>query len=159
MLLHLCVHAQWCLTLCDPMDCNPLGSSVCGISQATMLEWASISSSRGSLDPGIEPASSWISYAGRQILYHWANWNLSKACRSLTSQRSITYHFLLDIHLQFTRNLQSILSCHSVHHILLKHFLHIRSVVCLFITIGISFPIMFCVQSYFCLLGETRDYI
>ena len=28
------VTAHWCLTLCDPMDCSPPGSSVQGISQA-----------------------------------------------------------------------------------------------------------------------------
>jgi len=28
-----------CLTLWDPMDCSPVGSSVCGISQARILEW------------------------------------------------------------------------------------------------------------------------
>ena len=37
-----------CPTPCDPMDCSPPGSSVHGISPATMLEWISISSSRGS---------------------------------------------------------------------------------------------------------------
>ena len=31
--------AQSCLTLCDPMDCNLLGSSICGIFQARVLEW------------------------------------------------------------------------------------------------------------------------
>ena len=30
---------QSCLTLCDPMDCSPPGSSVHGILQARMLEW------------------------------------------------------------------------------------------------------------------------
>ena len=29
--------------LCDPMDCNPPGSSVHGISQARILEWVAIS--------------------------------------------------------------------------------------------------------------------
>ena len=29
-----CLVAQWCPTLCDPMDCSPPGSSVHGISQA-----------------------------------------------------------------------------------------------------------------------------
>ena len=28
---------------CNPMDCSPPGSSVCGISQARMLEWVAIS--------------------------------------------------------------------------------------------------------------------
>ena len=40
--------AQSCLTLCDPMDCRPPGSSVHGILQARILEWADISFSRGS---------------------------------------------------------------------------------------------------------------
>ena len=31
--------AQWCLTLCDPMDCNLQGSSVHGILQARILVW------------------------------------------------------------------------------------------------------------------------
>ena len=39
---------QLCLTLCTPMDCSPPGSSVHGISQARILEWVAISSSRGS---------------------------------------------------------------------------------------------------------------
>ena len=37
-----------CLTLWDPMDYRPLGSSVHGILQAKILEWVSISFSRGS---------------------------------------------------------------------------------------------------------------
>ena len=40
--------AQLCLTLCDPMDYSPPGSSVYGISQARILEWVAISFSRGS---------------------------------------------------------------------------------------------------------------
>ena len=44
----LCSVAQSCLTLWDPMDCSLLGSSVHGIFQARILEWAPISFSRGS---------------------------------------------------------------------------------------------------------------
>ena len=33
---------QSCLTLCDPMDCGPPGSSVDGILQARILEWVTI---------------------------------------------------------------------------------------------------------------------
>ena len=43
--------AQSCLTLCDPMDCSPPGSSVHGMLQARILECAAISFSRGSLQP------------------------------------------------------------------------------------------------------------
>ena len=49
--------AQSYLTLCDPMDCSPPGSSVHGILQAGTLEWVAISSSRDLPDPGIEPRS------------------------------------------------------------------------------------------------------
>ena len=51
------LRTQSCLTLCDPMDYSPLGSSMHGISQARMLEWVAICSSRGSSQPRIEPAS------------------------------------------------------------------------------------------------------
>ena len=43
-----CSVAQLCLTLCDPMDCSPPGSSIHGIPQARMLKWVAISYSRGS---------------------------------------------------------------------------------------------------------------
>ena len=34
--------AQSCLTLSDPMDCGPPGSSIHGIFQARVLEWGAI---------------------------------------------------------------------------------------------------------------------
>ena len=40
------------------MGYSPPGSSLHGISQARVLEWVTISSSRGLPDPGIEPVSS-----------------------------------------------------------------------------------------------------
>ena len=39
--------AQSCLTLCDPMDCSPPGSSVHKILQARVLEWVAMPSSKG----------------------------------------------------------------------------------------------------------------
>ena len=40
--------AQLCPTLCDPMDCSLSGFSVHGILQERILEWVTISFSRGS---------------------------------------------------------------------------------------------------------------
>ena len=40
--------AQLCLSICDPMDCSPPGSSVHGISQERRLEWVAIPFSGGS---------------------------------------------------------------------------------------------------------------
>ena len=52
-----------CLTLCDPMDFSPPGSSVLGIFQMRILEWIAISFSRGSSQPRDQ---TWIScIAGR----------------------------------------------------------------------------------------------
>ena len=51
---NLCVCAkspQPCPTLCNPMDCSPLGFSVHGILQARILEWVAMPSSRGSSPP------------------------------------------------------------------------------------------------------------
>ena len=50
---------QWCLTLCNPMDCSPPGFSVHRILQARVLEWVVIPSSRGSSqsrDLSVSPA-------------------------------------------------------------------------------------------------------
>ena len=44
--------SQSCLTLCDPVDCSPPGSSVHGILQARILERVAISFCRGSSQPG-----------------------------------------------------------------------------------------------------------
>ena len=42
---------------CDPMDCNPSGSSVHGISQARILEWVAIPPPGDLPEPGIKPRS------------------------------------------------------------------------------------------------------
>ena len=62
--------APLCQTLCSPMDCSPLG-----ISQARILEWVAISSSRGSFWPRDRTCISYVSCIGGWILYHW------EACR------------------------------------------------------------------------------
>ena len=64
--------SQSCPTLCDPMDCNPPGSSVHGILQARILEWVVIPFSRGSSQPRDWTQVSWI--AGRFS----AIWNKTK---------------------------------------------------------------------------------
>ena len=50
--MYVCMFAQSHPTLCDPMDCSLLGSSVRGIFQARKLEWAAILFFRGSSQPG-----------------------------------------------------------------------------------------------------------
>ena len=58
------------LTLCDPPDCGPPGSSVHGILQARILEWGAMPSSRGSSGPKDQTLISCGFCIGRQILYH-----------------------------------------------------------------------------------------
>ena len=64
---YCCLAAKTYLALLWPMDCSPTGSSVCGISQARILEWVAISFSRGFSwlrDPAHVPCFD------RQIFYH-----------------------------------------------------------------------------------------
>ena len=63
-------HFQSCLTLRDPMDCNPPGSSVHGILQARILEWVAMTSSRDSFQSRDQTRVSYVSCIGRQVLYH-----------------------------------------------------------------------------------------
>jgi len=48
---------QLCLTLCDLIDGSPPGSSLHGVSQAKVLKWVTMASSRAFPDPGIRPMS------------------------------------------------------------------------------------------------------
>ena len=74
LLLQLCVCAQLCLILCDPMGCGPPGSSVHGILQARILEWVAISSSRGSSRLRDWACVSHISIAGKFFTTsHWGS--------------------------------------------------------------------------------------
>ena len=47
-ILRLCLVAQSCPTLCNPIDCSPPGSSVHGDSPGKILEWVKMPVSRGS---------------------------------------------------------------------------------------------------------------
>ena len=63
---------RWCPTHCYPMDWSCTGFSVHGISQARILEWIAISSSRGSSWPrDLIRVSCVFCMAGR-FFTHWA---------------------------------------------------------------------------------------
>ena len=55
--LPVCTRAQSHPTVCDPVNCSLPGSSIHEIFQTRILEWVSISSSRGSSRPRIKPKS------------------------------------------------------------------------------------------------------
>ena len=65
-----CLVAKLCLTLGDPMNCSPPGSSVHGISQARILVWVAISFSRESSPPRDRTSIPHISCSGSWTLYH-----------------------------------------------------------------------------------------
>ena len=71
---HACSVAQSCLTLCNPMNCSPPGSSVHGIFQARILEQVAVSYSRDSFWPRDQTHVFCVSCIGKQILYHCATW-------------------------------------------------------------------------------------
>ena len=55
-----CSITKSCLTLCDPMDCSPLGFSVHGLLQARILETIAMPSSRGSSPPRDRTCASYV---------------------------------------------------------------------------------------------------
>ena len=61
--------AQSCLTLCNPMDCGPPGSSVQGLSRQEYWSGLSFPSSGDLPDPRIKPKSL-VSCIGRLLLSH-----------------------------------------------------------------------------------------
>ena len=69
-----CVHAQSCLTLCNPMNCSLPGSSVHGFLQANILEWVAVAFSRGSSQPKNQTHFSCISCIAGGFFTKWATW-------------------------------------------------------------------------------------
>ena len=63
---------QSSLTLCNPIDYSPPGSSFRGIFQAGILKWVGISSSRGSSLPRDQNHGSYDSYIVGRFFYCWA---------------------------------------------------------------------------------------
>jgi len=78
--MHVDSVAQSCPTLCDPMNCSPPDSSVHGISQVRILEWVSISFSRGSSQLG------WILHL---LFSKWTLYRLSHLARSPRGNSSL----------------------------------------------------------------------
>ena len=72
----ICVCAQSCPALWDPMDCSLPVSLVHGISQASLLEQDATSFSRGSSWPREWMCISCICCTGRWIFYHSTTWEV-----------------------------------------------------------------------------------
>ena len=70
MLLWCAKLLKSCLTLCDPINSSPPGSSVIGILQTRILEWVAMPSSRGSSQPRDRICITYVSCIGRRVLYH-----------------------------------------------------------------------------------------
>ena len=64
------LYAQSCLTLGDPIDCSPPGSSVHGIFQARILKWVEISFSWGSSQTRDQ---NWVSCIASGFFTNWAS--------------------------------------------------------------------------------------
>ena len=81
--------------LCDPMDCSPPGSSVHGIFQAIVLEWAAISFSKlhvvnRKMQPDFRDLRKWATWI-RCLPIHflcltelWGRWEFDVFCSTLT---------------------------------------------------------------------------
>ena len=79
--------AQSCLTLCNPMDYSLPGFSIHGILQVRILEWVTISFSRGSSRPR---DWTWVSCIGGRWFNLWAT-------RYLLLTKTKIWNFLSDL--------------------------------------------------------------
>ena len=77
---------QSCPTLCDPMDCSPLGSSVQGILQTRILESVAMPS-RGSSQPRDQTPVSCISYIAGGLFTHRVTWEALKGLEAVQKKR------------------------------------------------------------------------
>ena len=97
----LCVRAkslQLCLTVCDPMDCNLLGSSVHGILQERILEWVAMPSSRGSSQPRDRTCVSNISWLADKFFSMRATWEVQvKSTSTKMASRPVTVVWIYGI--------------------------------------------------------------
>ena len=84
--------AQLYLTLCNPMECSPPGSSVHGILQAKILEWVAISFSRGSGEKWFTIYLLWIKSPKCFQKQHDFFFSLRALCR-LSNSDSPANHF------------------------------------------------------------------
>ena len=81
----LCLVSQPCLTLCDPMDCSLLGSSVHGDSPGKNLEWVAMYSPRESSQPRDCTQVSHISgklftnWTTREAQKYWSGYSFSRS--------------------------------------------------------------------------------
>ena len=75
-----CSVTQSCPTLCDPVECSLLGSSIHGIFQARVLEWVAIFFSRGifltqGLNSGFLQSRQILNHLSHQRSLWWALYN------------------------------------------------------------------------------------
>ena len=95
--------AQSCLTLCGPVDCSLPGFSIHGILQARILEWVTISFSRGSSRPRDRTQ---VSCTGGRcfnlylVMYYYVyvewDWSLIFLCNNVSTYLSV-YEFLFHL--------------------------------------------------------------
>ena len=74
ILLFVCLLSLSCPTLCDPMDCKLLGSSVHGSFRARILDWVAISYLRRPSQPRDQTCISCVCCVGRWILWCYSTW-------------------------------------------------------------------------------------
>ena len=90
---YMCMHAQLCLTLCDPMDCSLPSFSV-EFSRQEYWGGLPFSTPGGPSDPGIKPPSPVPLALASGLFYHWATWEAYLVNRAL---KIICYYFCIVI--------------------------------------------------------------
>ena len=108
----LCLAAQLCLTLHNPLDCSPPGSSVHGTFQARTLDWVAFPSPEDLPDPEIEP-SSLVSPELPWILYPLSHQGSPLSIFATTASSSNPF---LSVSVPFRIGSPDFLPCYLYHH-------------------------------------------
>ena len=85
--------AQLCLTVCNPMDCSPPGSSVHGTLQAKILEWVATSFSRGCSQP-----RDWtqVTFIASRFFTIWATRETHKSITNYNEKRPFMCKLMIE---------------------------------------------------------------
>ena len=100
-------------TLCDLMDCSPLGSSDHEVLQARIVEWVAMPSSRGSSQPRNRTQVSRI--AGRYFTV-WATWEAHQCLTLVRSPEDTCFYWIMCIKTNKLNNLSKVIQLARNYH-------------------------------------------
>ena len=146
-----------CLTLCDPMDCSLLGSSVHGILQAWILEWVAIPFSRRSSWPRDRTQfSCFFCIAGRFFTIWATREDLIKEKIEIASNNTEIFSLIIKIDFKWLIN---IISLEKLKHVIVQGEIDYHLKITIINVVGIILEFnSLCIYTNTMSIGEFKWY-